>query len=413
MKMFAFNEMLTELDNSSSDGNIALLVRYVSRNGLKLNETASLARKLAETGSSLPAGESVTADVPSTGGPSSLSTLICPLFLRLKGFTVPKLGVPGRPAGGIDVLATIPRYKTNLSREEVIRCLDECQYSHFLAGEDFVPLDARMFRIRQELGFQANPHLVAASLISKKLAASVTHFRLDVRVGPHGNFGRTLKEARVNARMFNSIARSVGLDSGCYLGDGTAVYQPYIGRGEALAALDDLFNDRPSPWLKEHVENCWDMTESLKAVNEVPSGSMLKEVFAENLVAQGSNVGEFQRRVDEVRESSKTTIRANSSGYLQIDLNVLRRLLVQSQASHSSELTPFSDPCGVELLCRPGQKVDAEQPLAHVRGFNDLRRVANATEETIDSAFCVVPYRGLCDVSDPRFDPEWVMRGVE
>lgn len=406
--------MLDGLKITSDDRGIARLVHHISRQGINLRETASLSRKLAEAGYALPVVENDTADIPSTGGPSSLSTLICPLILRSKGFTVPKLGVPGRPAGGIDVLATIPRYETNLNRDEVVRCLEECGYAHFLAGEQFVPLDARMFRIRQEVGEQANPPLVVASLISKKLAASVGRVRLDVRVGPHGNFGHTLEDARINARIFNGVAQLVGLDSGCYLTDATAVYQPYIGRGEALVALDDLFNDVPSPWLKEHVESCWKMTENLKVGTEEPSGGMLKKIFADNLEAQGSSIREFERRVDEVRESSKTTIRAASSGYLQIDLDKLRRLLVHAQANDRSKLSPFPDPCGVELLCRPGLWVDAGQPLARLRGFETLRRVANAAVETVDTAIAVVPHMiELSADSETGFDSEWVMRGVE
>ena len=408
-----FDEMLAKLDSTVDDTYIASLVRYVSQNGLEIEETATLARRIAEAGSSIPAGRGVAADVPSTGGPSSLSTLICPLFLRSKGFTVPKLGVPGRPAGGIDVLATIPNYETKLSRAEVVRCLEECRYAHFLAGGDFVPLDARMFRIRQELGMQDSPHLVAVSLISKKLAASVTRFRLDVRVGPHGNFGRTFEDARTNSMMFNSVAHMIGLDSGCYLSDATAVYQPYIGRGEALVALDDLFNERASPWLREHVGSCWEMTQSLESVADLPDGDLLRRKFSDNLSAQGSGLAEFESRVDEVRSSNKTVVRASSSGHLQVDVDLLRQLIVQVQVGYRTEHAPFPDPCGVELLCRPGQEVDVGQPLALLRGFDALGRVSSRSEATIDSAIFVVPMSTSQSGSAVEPGSEWIMGGVE
>ena len=413
MKRSAFDKILIELNEASEDKDIARMVTYASQNGLALNEVASLAKKLAFTGSSLPGSANTTADVPSTGGPSSLSTLICPLFLRLKGFTVPKLAVPGRPAGGVDVLATVPGYKTDLNRDEVIRCLEQCQYAHFRAGNDFVPLDARMFAIRQKMGSQNNPHLVIASLISKKLAASVVRVRLDVRVGPHGNFGRTIQEARVNARMFNNVARIVGLDSACYLTDAEALYQPYIGRGEALVALDALFNDQASKWLAEHIQTCWEMTETLTVSGPYPGGSALRRIFADNLAAQGSGIREFGLRVDEVRGSNKETIRARSSGYLRIDISKLRGLLVQAQASFPSERTLFFDPCGIELLCRPGQEVDAEQPIALVRGIDKLNGIAVTLGVSIESVFSVTPPTDTSDHSFARFNPEWVKGDAE
>ena len=266
-----------------------------------------------------------------------------------------------------------------------------------------------MFRIRQQLRAQDNPYLAAASLISKKLSASVSHVRLDVRVGPHGNFGRTLDDARANATVFNSVATMVGLDSGCYLTDARFVYQPYIGRGEALVALNELFNDSPSLWLREHVQSCWEMTETLNVGVSVPTGSALREVFADNLAAQGSSIREFEQRVDEVRESNKTTIRARSCGYLQIDISKMRQLLVEAQAACASEGIPFADPCGIELLCRPGQAVYTDQPIANVRGIDALNQASSSAGSDVDSMVEVAPSGESSHHSFDPFDPEWVM----
>lgn len=68
---------------------------------------AELASKLAASGHQRPKGR-IEADLASTGGPSRLSTLLVLLQLVAAGCRVPTVGVPGRPAGGIDVLATVP-----------------------------------------------------------------------------------------------------------------------------------------------------------------------------------------------------------------------------------------------------------------------------------------------------------------
>ena len=269
-----------------------------------------------------------------------------------------------------------------------------------------------MFRIRQEAGAQDNPSLVIASLIAKKIAASVTHVRLDVRVGPHGNFGRTLDDARTNAQWFNSVANSVGLDSSCYLTDASAIYQPYIGRGEALVALALLFSDNAGSWLREHVHTCWEMTKGLGIGSSLPELSSMKSVFDENLAAQGSSVREFELRVDEVRESNKTTVLARSSGYLQIDVSMLRHLLVEAQRGSDPGRSSFPDPCGVELLVRPGHLVDRDQPIARVRGMDLLNRVSDSDGSNIDSVFDVVsPTEPIYHPSVP-FESEWVVGGA-
>ena len=161
------------------------------------DEIARLARVLADSGATLSWPSTVTvADIPSTGGPSSLSTLISPLFLVALGCAVPKLAVIGRPAGGIDVMAQVPYYTITLSRTDVLRIIDRCRYAHFLATTDHAPLDARLFDYRRKTDAVNVPALAIASLLAKKLAVGLAQVGLEVRVAPHGNFGGTWTEAR-------------------------------------------------------------------------------------------------------------------------------------------------------------------------------------------------------------------------
>ena len=169
---------------------------------------------------------------------------------------VPKLGVPGRPAGGIDCLAQIGGYATAFDAEQLRGVLTRAGYAHFLADGRFAPLDARVFKLRQQHGSQEVPTLVAASLLSKKLAVGVQRAGLDVRVSPYGNFGSSWNEARTNARLFIRAAAQHSVQAYPVLTDGRQPYQPCIGRSEALLALASVFDGSASGWLAEHVEQC-------------------------------------------------------------------------------------------------------------------------------------------------------------
>src|SRR5437868_1759275 len=121
--------LINEFARLRTEDSMAPLVAAAKRDELGIEDMCRLADVLADSGTRIAsASECLAADVASTGAPGSLSTLLCPLYLRAREFVVPKLGVPGRPAGGIDVLAQLPGYRTNLSATDVRRVLDRCGY---------------------------------------------------------------------------------------------------------------------------------------------------------------------------------------------------------------------------------------------------------------------------------------------
>ena len=126
---------------SPGDSTMAKVVKgFTPNQQLKPQDIVFLAEELADSGSRLkPQPE--YADIPSTGGIASLSTVLCPLYLRHFGMIVPKLTVPGSPAGGIDILAQIPGYRTEFRAEEIQQLLDDSGYVHFVSGGQFAPLD--------------------------------------------------------------------------------------------------------------------------------------------------------------------------------------------------------------------------------------------------------------------------------
>lgn len=332
---------------------------------------ADLANTMAASGRHLARREG-TADVPSTGGPTSLSTLLCPLFLRAAGFLVPKLGIPGRPAGGLDVLTQIRGYSTSLRPDRIERVLAACGYAHFDAGGEFAPLDREFFHYRQTNAAQALWPLVIASLFSKKLAASVHVVGLDVRVAPHGNFGADKTNARRHARRFISVSRCLGIESSCFLTDATVPYQPYVGRSEALWALSTIFKGTDSAWLAQHVEECRFIAAETTGYRDPISRTALARHFFENLEAQGADPDAFDVVVRRTATAHSPAVIATTSGRVRYDLGLLRASITEFQGEPSEE-TAYPDLAGVRLLAQPGAFVEAGEFLASVRCPAEMR----------------------------------------
>lgn len=374
---------------SSDDEIVRFLARVKAENPRNARLAADLASVFASSGKIYRHTEQ-TADVASTGGPSSLSTLLCPLFLRTGGLTVPKLGVPGRPAGGIDCLAQIDGYRTELDETGLVGVIRSAGYAHFLAAGRYAPLDARVFTIRQKHGFQVVPTLVAASLLSKKLAVGVINAGLDVRVAPHGNFGRTMDEANGNAELFREAGELLNLVARPILTDGSQPYQPYIGRGEALVALADIFDSNADEWLNQHLDQCRILSYDAAPEKHRPSiksasRAELRHWFIANLEAQGTNEKAFELKVRQIREAHTMELVAQQDGFVRVSLEKIRHSLVNLQTTATEKSNRFPDAGGIHLKQRPGAIVSHGDILATVRLENggDCREFLRVMGEAI------------------------------
>lgn len=367
---------LKRLTKNSSRSEIALAAQMVMDH-VPSDVTAAtvLATALAQSGNRRESGDRESCDVASTGGPSSLSTLLCPLYLVAAGAEVPKLGVPGRPAGGIDCLAQIAGYRPELDIYEVNKILSKTRYAHFLASGDTAPLDGLMFSVRQQIGAQRVPTLVAASLLSKKLAVGVKYAGLDVRVSAAGNFGSDWQSATNCATLFIESAKLLGITAKPVLTAGTFAYQPFIGRTEALMGLEKIFNGKQCSWLDDHVRTCKTLAMAclpnhLRGRIRTTTGQELFDHFAANLEAQGSSAEQYRACISASLRSQKSELLAKNDGYCSYPLDEIRSLLVQWQQSRLDKV--FPDPAGLELLHRPGTWVKAGEPVAVLRAADWL-----------------------------------------
>ncbi len=337
-------------------------------------EIAGLARALAGSGEVLERSDD-HADVASTGGPSSLSTLLCPLYLHVLGARVAKLGVAGRPAGGVDVLATVPGFQPTLKRAEVEAALRNLRYVHLAAGGPWTPMDAELFKRRQGVGAQQVSSLVIASLLAKKVALGVASAGLDVRVAPHGNFGSNVEIARTNARRFVAVARLLGIRAVCFLTDATRPYQPYIGRGEALRAMAAVVENRANDALAAHADDCLSMAARSLGLNPAAiEGPELASALDACLRAQGASLEAFFKREDGVAAEPHLEHLASHAGRVSYDLQRLRDILVDRQKRH--QMGPFADPAGVVLEAVEGSVAQPGQLLMTIRVKDGDKRLA-------------------------------------
>jgi thymidine phosphorylase len=372
---------------SASPAAFTVIVAHAREGRLVDAEIGALARALARSGETLVPNDAAPAvDIASTGGPASLTTLVCPLFLAALGTAVVKLGVPGRPAGGIDVLARLPGFRYELTASDADRVLGAAGYVHLLAGTTFAPADAAFFQYRREHDAVAIPELAMASLLAKKLCVGVRRAGIDVRVGVGANFGASWDGARAHARRFVLVARSIGVELVCFLTDGSGPYQRYIGRGEALVALRKVLETEPDHWLDQHIETCFAMAAAVAGRADArPTRSDLRSVARAHLRAQGADIADLYDRSVAVERAHVYRVTASATGFLHVDLHRIRGVLVDLQREQR-RAEPFPDPAGVTLACASGSFVERGSVIATGRGFG-----GGGAQRRLDDAFAIMP----------------------
>jgi pyrimidine-nucleoside phosphorylase len=371
-----FKSLVDNFGNSQSEKDAFELVKFANESEITNEEIAYLALKLAHSGTTIKV-KGMSVDIPSTGGPTSLSTLICPLILVETGVKVVKLGVPGRPAGGIDVLAQIPDYKINYKKAEIENILTEYsnKYIHFIADQNFTPLDKILFEYRKRNNKIGIPSLVVASLLSKKVACGLNQTGLDIRVSNFGNFGKTFSEAQTNALRFKEVGQILGISIKCFISDSNFAYQPYIGRGESLIALNKIFTDdlENDHLLMQHLNYCILMVSELVGYKISENyKSVLWNNFITNLKLQGSSEEQFRTLIVKLSQRDSFFIEALENGFVNYNLESIRQIITKVQNRFLSNELLFPDPFGIVLLKDQGSLVMKGERLVQVRYDSNL-----------------------------------------
>src|SRR5438445_2857292 len=236
------NWLITEyIRENIPDYQMSAWLMAVYWRGMNARETSDLTLAMARSGQELHVRDTIApvVDKHSTGGVGDKVTLAVAPLVAACGVAVGKMtgrGL-GHTGGTVAKLESVAGFRSALSREEFMRILT--QHHIVLAGQssDLAPADGKMYALRDVTGTVESIPLIAASIMSKKLAIGASHLLLDVKVGS-GAFMKTVEEARELARTMVNIGRLAGLHTVAAI---TSMDQPLgLAIGNALELAEAI-----------------------------------------------------------------------------------------------------------------------------------------------------------------------------
>ena len=204
------------------DYQISAWLMAVLWRGLTPEETFALTEAMVASGDTLDLSgvPGPCVDKHSTGGVGDKTTLAVVPILASAGVFVPKMSGRGlgHTGGTLDKLEALGGTRTALTTEEILTQVQAVGACICAQTSALVPADRLLYALRDATDTVESLPLIAASIMSKKLAGGCPFIVLDVKVGG-GAFMKTLGEARALAALMIQIGTAHGRKTLAVLSD--------------------------------------------------------------------------------------------------------------------------------------------------------------------------------------------------
>jgi pyrimidine-nucleoside phosphorylase len=196
------------------DYQISALLMAIYFKGLDRGETSALTDAMIESGATLNLDHlsAPRIDKHSTGGVGDkVSIVLAPLMASL-GVAVPMMSGRGlgHTGGTLDKLESIPGFRTDLSLADAARQVEAIGCALIGQTSEIAPADRKLYALRDATSTVEAIQLIAASIMSKKLAEGLTGLVLDVKQGSGAFMPDTARASKLARAMIQ-----LGADRGC------------------------------------------------------------------------------------------------------------------------------------------------------------------------------------------------------
>lgn len=361
------------------DYQMSAMLMAIYFNGMENEELAAFTLAMRDSGDlvDLSPIEGIKVDKHSTGGVGDKTTLIVGPIVAACGVPVAKMSGRGLgfTGGTLDKLESISGFRIDLSAEEFFETVKKTGISVIGQTGNLAPADKLLYALRDVTATVDSIPLIAASVMSKKLAAGSDKIVLDVTTGS-GAFMKNTRDAKKLAKHMVAIGNHAGKETVAIL---TGMEEPLgfaIGNNmEVKEAIEVLKGDGPEDvkevsvalagmMLSLGLENVSHSQGKRMAKKALSSGQAF-EKFKEMVQAQGGDIRYVEHPEFFERDAFEGEVLAAEGGFLSgMDTEKIGVAAGLLGAGRETKDSVIDMSAGIYLKKKIGDTVKKGEPIA-------------------------------------------------
>ncbi|NBK97215.1 MAG: thymidine phosphorylase [Erysipelotrichia bacterium] len=374
------------------DYQASALLMAICINGMNDEETFALTKAMLHSGEivDLSKIEGIKVDKHSTGGVGDKTTLVLGPILAACGLSFAKMSGRGlsHTGGTLDKLESIEGFNVNLDSEQFIKQVNDIHIAIIAQSEKLVIADKKLYALRDVSGCVPSIPLIAASIMSKKLAANADMILLDVKYG-EGAFMKTKKEALVLAELMIRIGHAFDKVVKAEITNMNEPLGNAIGNTlEVKEAVNTLLGKGPMDFNELCIHSACTLLmmakkaktkeDAYKQVKQVLDNRQAFAVFVSMVKAQGGNIDCLFDSTLWPQSRYVILLHANRSGYItHIHTRKIALFAAQLGANRLVKEDPIDHEVGLVLTKKRGDYVQKGEVLCEIhtqKQISDLQQ---------------------------------------
>lgn len=365
---------------------ISAMLMAIVCHGLDDDETAELTAQMVKSGTVLDWSDipGIMVDKHSAGGVGDKTSLVLVPLAAACGCKIPKMSGRGlaHTGGTLDKLEAIPGYRINLTPAEFRAAVQEVGCAIVGQTANLAPADKVLYSLRDVTATVESIPLIAASIMSKKLAEGIHGVVLDVKTG-HGAFMKTLDDARRLARTMVNIGKFNNVRTVCLLTDMDHPLGNAIGNTmEVIEAVETLRGQGPqdlehlsvrlAAWLVVLSGQCNEIVQAEDRVRDALTSGKGLAKLREMVVRQGGDPAVIDDPSRFKIAQHRYTVTAQASGYVSaVQAEKLGKAAMLLGAGREKVADLIDHSVGVMMCRKPGDRVVQGDALAELHYNSD------------------------------------------